>query len=49
MTLWAVWEKYKHMDSVLSEGRTSSDSFRTQIISDLWAAIKEALKKEEGG
>ena len=49
MILWAVWEKYKHMDEVLSEGQSGSYSFRSQIISELWAALKEALKEEEGG
>ena len=48
MTFKEVWEKYKHMDSVLSDGDIYEDHFPSQIIADLWAAIKEALRKEKG-
>ena len=49
MTALEVWEKYKHLDAALSAGDSGSYSFRSQIISELWGAVKNSLaeKKEE--
>ena len=49
MTVHEVWEKYKHMDEALSAGDSGSYSFRSQIISELWAAIKNEIEKGERG
>lgn len=49
MTVHEVWEKYKHFDKAFSPGQNVPEPFRTQIIYDLWAAIKNEIEKGEGG
>ena len=41
MDIKEVYEKYKHMDRVFSEGGTTFEAF---VIRALWGAIKEELE-----
>ena len=47
MTAQEVWEKYKHLDSNLSDRDLVPESFWGSIIFDLWGAIKETLNKRD--
>ena len=42
MTTQQVFDKYKHLDHLLSDFGWLSDSFQGQIVYDLWQAIKAA-------
>ena len=54
MTIEEVYEKYKNMDKRLQniewiEGKGASyeiDSYMSQLIFELWQAIKEEVEKE---
>ena len=48
MTALKVWEKYKHLDLILSPACRRGKDFRSRIIYDLWAAIKHTIQVGEG-
>ncbi len=43
MELKEVYEKYKHLDIVLSD--PVGESFEWELIRDLWVAIKEHVQE----
>jgi len=49
MTTFEAWEKYKHLNQNLSDRELLPESFWGSIILDLWSAIKDREKIEEGG
>jgi hypothetical protein len=48
MTIEEVYEKYKHLDHLLSDKEWLGESFYGYFICDMWAAIKTSHGKEEG-
>lgn len=44
MALSEVYERYKHLDKLLSDEKWLSPDIREIILYDLWQAIKENLK-----
>jgi len=53
MTVREVFEKYKHLDKLLSDNRTVDEfSMQSLILFDLWQAVKkecqEKTDEEEG-
>jgi hypothetical protein len=48
MTALEAWEKYKHLDINLSDRELLPCSFWGCIILDLWSAIKDQIKKNNG-
>jgi hypothetical protein len=38
-----VYEKYKHLDPVLTDTEWAGNKLAYRMAQDLWAAIKEAL------
>ncbi len=47
MRLSDVFDKYKHMDHLLSDSGWLPDSIQGQIVYDLWQAIKAAQESHE--
>jgi hypothetical protein len=48
MTVKEVYEKYKHMDPLLSDEESPLlEDFTGQILLDFWQAIKDTVEKEE--
>jgi len=45
MTTLEAFEKYRHLDSNLSDRELLPGSFWGCIILDLWSAIKESVKE----
>ena len=43
MNLEAVYEKYKHLDPLLSDPEWLGSEFRWLCLGDLWAAVKNAV------
>lgn len=44
----AVYERYKHLDRIMSETHVDDDTrFDTLILRDLWAAIRDYVTQEE--
>jgi len=46
MTIEEIYEKYKHLDKLLSDKEWLPDTFQGSILYDLWQAIKN-LRKEK--
>ena len=42
-----VFDKYKHMDHLLSDSEWLPDNIQGQIVFDLWQAIKAAQESHE--
>ncbi len=42
MTAQEAWEKYKHLDSNLSDRELLPEFFWGSILLDLWEAVKES-------
>lgn len=45
MTALEVWEKYKHLDTPISDGDFVPQTFWESIIVDLWSAVKNTAEK----
>jgi hypothetical protein len=46
MTLRKVWEKYKHLDRVISDPQWADDDLRMRILRDCWQEIKAHVEAE---
>lgn len=46
MTPQEAWEKYAHLDHLLSDRDWLSDVFWMAILYDLWSAVKTAARQE---
>jgi len=40
MNIKEVYEKYQHLDTLLSDGQWCGNGIRDQILYDLWQAVK---------
>jgi hypothetical protein len=41
-----LYQKYKHLDRLLSDGRFTEENFKMAILHDFWGAIKAAADSE---
>ena len=46
MTIKECYEKFKHLDIVISDAEWIGADPKLDILRDMWLAIKEAAKKE---
>lgn len=47
MTIKEVYEKYEHIDRLLSDRQWLPDTLQGQIVCDLWQAIEAAAQSED--
>lgn len=48
MTIKEVWDKYKHLDKLLSDWEWLDAGRQTDsILHDLWQAVKQGAKEED--
>lgn len=48
LTIDEIWEKWRHLDHLLSDRDWIGDNPRQEILYDLWQAVKWKITRKEG-